>query len=115
MAMTQQKKQNNNEDYSPLKNSLKNGGGDNGTINTINDSGESVKRGKQSNVVDHKHDGEDLDRIDLRDIKNFIEVVPAAPSNPPKTFFDQIKIFINAGTPELHVYDYVNQAWRIFT
>lgn len=104
----------NNEDYLPIKNSLKNDSSQE-TINTIKDSGETVKKGKQSNVVDHKHDGEDLERIDIKDIKNFIEVVASAPSKPPKTFFDQIKIFINTGTPELHVYDYVAQTWRVFT
>lgn len=104
----------NNEDYLPIKNSLKNDGSQE-AINTIKDSGETVKKGKQSNVVDHKHDGEDLERIDIKDIKNFIEVVASAPSKPPKTFFDQIKIFINTGTPELHVYDYVAQTWRVFT
>lgn len=73
------------------------------------------RKGKLSGVTEHKHDGADLERTTLRDLGGFIEVVPAAPTHIPKNFFDQIKIFIDAGTPKLYVYDYVNNTWRVFT
>lgn len=74
-----------------------------------------IRKGKQSGVEEHRHNGQDLERIDVKDFGGFIEVVPSAPAHTPKNFFDQIKIFDNAGTPELHVYDYVAKAWRVFT
>lgn len=73
------------------------------------------RKGKLSGVPEHKHDGVDLERTALRDLGGFIEVVPAAPTHIPKNFYDQIKIFIDAGTPKLYVYDYVNTTWRVFT
>ncbi len=71
--------------------------------------------GKFSGVPEHKHDDKDLPKVDFKDIKGFVEVVLAAPTHIPKNIFDQIKIFDNAGTPTLYVYDYVANTWRAFT
>lgn len=47
----------------------------------------------------------------IRDIKDFIEVLDAVPTHIPKDFFDSIKLF---GT-NLYIYNYVTQAWVTFT
>jgi hypothetical protein len=85
------------------------------TTNEVKITEREQRKGKLSGVTEHKHDGADLERLPLRDLGGFIEVVPAAPTHIPKNFFDQIKIFIDAGTPKLYVYDYVNNTWRVFT
>lgn len=73
------------------------------------------KRGRLSGVPLHGHNGKDLEKIPLRDIGGLFEVVTVAPAGVPKNCWEQIKIFDNAGTPELHVYDYIAQTWRVFT
>lgn len=73
------------------------------------------KRGRLSGVPAHGHNGKDLEKIPLRDISGLFEVVTVTPSGVPKNCWEQIKIFDNAGTPELHVYDYIAQTWRVFT
>lgn len=47
----------------------------------------------------------------IRDIKGFVEVLGAAPTHTPQTFFDSIKI---VGT-HLYIYNYVTKAWVDFT
>jgi len=56
-----------------------------------------------------------FDFIDLKNITSFVEVVSIVPAGFPKTFFDQMKIYINGGTYRLYVYDYANNAWRYAT
>lgn len=73
------------------------------------------RRGRQSGVPEHQHNGIDLDKIRVEDIKGFIEVVFAVPTHIPRNIFDQIKFYDNAGTPELYVFNYVTQTWHVFT
>lgn len=77
--------------------------------------GSTKRTGKLSNVEIHKHDGKDLPKQEMRDLNGFIEVVTAVPTGVPRNFWEQIKIYDNAGTPTLYVYDYVAQTWRTFT
>lgn len=56
-----------------------------------------------------------FDYVDIKNITSFIQVVSTVPAGFPKSFFDQIKIYISGGTYRLYVYDYANNAWRYTT
>lgn len=48
----------------------------------------------------------------IKNLQDFIEVVNTVPSYTPKNFYDQIKIYVNAGTYRLYVYNYKNNVWN---
>ena len=56
-----------------------------------------------------------FDYLDIQNITGFVQVVSVAPAGFPKSFFDQVKIYISGGTLRLYVYDYANNAWRYTT
>jgi len=72
-------------------------------------------KGKFSDVPEHRHDDNDLSRVKLVELGGFIETVSAVPTNIPRNFYDQIKLYVNGVTIRLYVYDVVNTTWRSFT
>lgn len=50
--------------------------------------------------------------VSIKNLQDFIEVVSAVPVQSPKNFFDQIKLYANAGTYRLYVYNYKNNVWN---
>ena len=63
----------------------------------------------------HDHDGLNSPRIALASLVGLIEVVSAVPTGVPKTLFQQVKLYSNAGTRRVYFYvtDSVGTgAWR---
>lgn len=56
-----------------------------------------------------------FDYVDIQNITGFVQVVAVVPAGFPKSFFDQMKIYINGGTLRLYVFDYANNTWRYAT
>lgn len=52
----------------------------------------------------HSHDGADAPRIDMQNLVGLFQSTNAVPSDIPKTFYDQIKIYSNGGTRRLYIY-----------
>lgn len=49
------------------------------------------------------------------DIQGLFETVSAAPTNIPKSPYDQVKIYVNGATYRLYWYDGVGHAWHYVT
>lgn len=77
--------------------------------------GEARNERDKNDVRKHNHDGTNSEKIQLRDIAGFFEIVSAVPTHTPKSFYDQIKIYVNGATLELYVYDPVNDDWYAAT
>lgn len=74
-----------------------------GVISAEMDSIERIDPRTPQNLIDKTH---------IRNITGFMEVVDAVPTEPPRTFWEQIKIYENGATKRLYVYNYVAKAWR---
>lgn len=79
---------------------------------SLNQKDSVVFKGKHSDVKEHRHDGEDLQPVNLQDIANFFPTVDTAPTQQPKKFFDQIRLYSSGGTYRLYIYDTTDKAWR---
>lgn len=53
--------------------------------------------------------------LSIRNLTEFIEVVSVVPTNTPRNFYEQIKIYISGATYRLYVYNYSNNVWRYVT
>lgn len=61
-------------------------------------------------IFNHRHQGNDGNRIDLADLVGFLQLVTAAPTGTPKTFWDSVKLYDTGGVRRLYLY--VNGSWR---
>ncbi len=61
---------------------------------------------------EHHHDGFLGGQVYLRNLWGLFETVSVAPTTIPKTTYDQIKFYSNAGTFRLYMYDSVGNAWH---
>ena len=73
--------------------------------------------GDWSKIPFHEHNNVDQPYIEFKYIAGFIQTLPGngPPTHIPKNMYDQILLVINAGVPELWVYDITNKTWRKFT
>ena len=62
-------------------------------------------------VPDHSHDGRGISKVQLRELSGFIEVVAVIPTHIPRSFWDQVKLYVNGATKTLYVYDYKGNQW----
>lgn len=56
--------------------------------------------------------------VDFANLTNLIEVVTAVPTHIPRTVYEQIKIYYNAGGGpawSLYLYDNINSVWKSVT
>lgn len=63
-------------------------------------------------IKQHRHDGTNSAKLQFWDLLGFIETVTTAPTHMPVDIFDQIKLYQNATTYRLYIYDTLNNAWR---
>ena len=64
----------------------------------------------------HHHSGSREPRISILDVFRLVETVSVVPTGiAPKGVFDQIKIYSNAGTLRLYIYDVTGAAWHYTT
>jgi len=60
----------------------------------------------------HKHIGTDADRISLKDVDSFIELVTSVPTHIPKNMYEQVKLYVSGSNTSLFIYDRTNKTWR---
>ena len=65
-------------------------------------------------VEQHKHNGIDSWRIEPTNVRGFIETVSSTPTKVPRSFLDQVKIYVNGVDIYLFVYDFDNATWQKF-
>lgn len=63
----------------------------------------------------HIHDGNMSTRVNMSDLFGLFETVSTVPTISPLSIFDQVKLYSNAGTFKLYVFDATNNAWRFVT
>lgn len=52
----------------------------------------------------HEHNGQDAPQVHVASLVGLLSVVSAVPTEAPRTLFEQIVIYSNAGTRRLYVY-----------
>jgi len=66
-------------------------------------------------IKDHNHDGVLTQQNEIIDLVGMVEEVSAVPTAVPRSFYEQFKVYSNAGTYRFYWYDFTSAAWRYAT
>jgi hypothetical protein len=70
---------------------------------------------KLEDVIDHKHNGVDSERVKPENLTNsFIKIVSTAPTEAPKRYVDNIQMISNGDSSLLYVWDNESSVWIRF-
>jgi len=63
----------------------------------------------------HNHDGENSELVSINNLHGFIETVTTVPTNSPRRFYEQFKIYTDSTTAptdvRFYIYSFQNKAW----
>lgn len=72
-----------------------------------------IREDSKRDIREHQHNGLQAQLVDLDvGIDGLFETVSVAPTNIPKSIYDQVKVYRSGATLRLYIYDVDNQAWR---
>lgn len=78
------------------------------------DAVEAGNAGPYSPVPDHRHNGQQVSKVHVRELRGRFEVVTTIPDDafpPGDNIWEQVKIYVNGTDERLYTYDYKNQTW----
>jgi uncharacterized protein YcfL len=64
---------------------------------------------------EHTHNGFLGGQVSIQNLTDFIQVVDAAPTHTPRSFWDSVKIYNTGAVYRFYWYDNVNTEWRYST
>lgn len=63
-------------------------------------------------IENHEHNGIDARLVDVTNLSGFIDTIDTVPTETPRNFYEQFKIYKNATTYRFYWYDFTNNEWR---
>lgn len=77
---------------------------------------EALENKEADDIRNHDHSGLQAQAIDWStNITGLFETVSVAPTNVPKSPYDQVKIYVNSTTYRIYWYDSTGHVWHYVT